>query len=107
MKIVLPALTSCSTNLIGGFPCWTVSDLNDFESDSLLEHTLPPSLLYRYKLHRVQTDALNAITQSTKLLKPNCGPPLNSLIDIFDAQVRALVPEVSNGIGVLLDPNFL
>ncbi|KAJ9610476.1 hypothetical protein H2200_005253 [Cladophialophora chaetospira] len=90
-----------NTNLIGGFPCWTVSELNDIDSDPLLEHTLSPSILYRYRLHKVQTDAIQAITQSTQLLKPDCGPPLNSLVEVFDAQVRALVPDINVGIDAL------
>ncbi|EXJ69247.1 uncharacterized protein A1O5_07283 [Cladophialophora psammophila CBS 110553] len=95
-------VTFQSMNLVGGFPCWTTSELNNLESDLLLERSLPPSLLYRYRLHKVQTDAIQAITQSTQLLEPNCGPPLNSLLDIFDAQVKALVPTPNVGIDALV-----
>ncbi len=65
----------------------------------MLEHILSPSLFYHYKLYKVQTDAIQAITRSVELLKPNCGPPLNSLIDVFDAQVRALAPANNREIG--------
>ncbi|KAL6246869.1 hypothetical protein RBB50_006176 [Rhinocladiella similis] len=91
-----------NTNLIKGFPCWSVDEFNNVESDLLLEHNLSPSLLYRYKLHKVQTDAVRTIVQSTQLLEPDCGRPLNSLIDIFDTQVRALVPFSDMGLDVIV-----
>ncbi|KAJ9629054.1 hypothetical protein H2204_008994 [Knufia peltigerae] len=92
-----------NTNLIKGFPCWSVAEYNNtVDSNLLLEHNLSSSLLYRYKLHKVQTDAIRTIAQSTQLLDPDCGRPLNSLIDIFDTQVRELVPTADVGLDVIV-----
>ena len=57
-------------------------------------------MLYRFRLHKVQIDAIQAITRSTNLVQQDCGSPLNSLIDIFDSQVRALAPLEAASMGM-------
>ena len=92
-------LTRDSSNLTAGFPYRTVPESSNSDFNLALQNSLPPSMTYRFRLHKVQIDAIQAITQSTNLVQPDCGAPLNSLIELFDSQVRALVPDETAKIG--------
>ena len=48
---------------------------------------LTPHLAYKYKLHRIQTEAMAAIRRSVDLESPEPGNHLATLIDIFDSQI--------------------
>lgn len=88
-----------STNLIGGFPHLSVSETTNLDPFLSLDNLLPIYLQYRYRLHRLQTDAIDAITKSTDLTQRDCGPPLNSLIDLFESQIRRATPPVNVQMG--------
>ena len=63
----------------------------------------PPNLSLRYRVFKVQTDAMKAIVRNglTSQPAPQNGT-LNSLIQLFDAKLSSLVHECQNQLGQLM-----
>lgn len=93
---VLPHLnvifTNCgSTGLCDGFPFWSIPEAHSIEKVRAVENLLPPSLGYLCRIHKILTSGISAITKTVDLERHDIGDALNSLIDIFDAQLQEVV----------------
>lgn len=60
---------------------------------------LEPTLKYRYKLHQIQKEAIATMCHTVDLEAPVCGPELLPLIDVFDTQIKLLVPSLDDHLG--------
>ena len=61
-----------------------MAELTGPARNDLLEYLLPPMLNYRYKLHRIRTDALTAIRRDVDLESGTSYHVLQSLIELYD-----------------------
>ena len=93
------ALLSCladnrySTSMCDGLPCWSIPTLGPLSRDEESETFASPDLLYRYRLHRIQTTALRTMLQESDVESGSTNGSLGSLIDVFDSQLKEIRAE--------------
>ena len=79
------ALTFPSTSLCDGLPPMSIPESESWHQ--AISDMLTPNLAYKYKLHKIQTDAVTAIRRSIDLESSEPGNYLATLIEIFDSQI--------------------
>ena len=82
-----------STSICDGLPCWSIPTLGPHSRDQESETFVSPDLLYRYRLHRIQTTALRTMLQESDVESGSTDGSLGSLIDVFDSQLNEIRTE--------------
>lgn len=91
----IPILTENRTSFYDGLPF--IQTLNHAFFNQSIFDDLPPFILYRYHLHRVEIDAIASIMKTTDLESTKDSNLLNTLIDHFDTQSQQITsPEDSD-----------
>lgn len=92
-------LTAHSTALVDGLPILINSEPYNFGQDQSIFSMMPPSLVYRYNLHRIQTEAVATIMRTVDLQNLGTSSSLNMLVDVFDKQLQEIVVEQPTKLG--------
>jgi hypothetical protein len=83
-------LTEFSVSLGDGYLFPMITDPVNFDRNISILNCLPHIVLYRYRLHLIQTDAITTIVRTTDLDSTKDSNLLNSLIDHFDTQAQQI-----------------
>ena len=76
-----------------GLPCWSIPVRGPLSRVDESEIFASPDLLYRYRLHRIQTTALRTMLQECDVESGSTDGSLASLIDVFDSQLIEVRPD--------------
>ena len=82
-----------STSMCDGLPCWSIPTLGPLSRDQELNNFASSDLLYRYRLHKIQTTAVCTMLQESNVERGSADGSLGSLIAVFDSQLNEMRPE--------------
>lgn len=97
--VLYTLLTSRRTSLGDGLPIPVIPESKSLERRQELHSLLPASLSYQYKVHRIQTDAVNTIGQYIELDKSDIDSTLHSWTQNFDDRIQEVDVEIVDDIG--------
>ena len=81
-----------STSLCDGLPFSSFYESTTNKQNFAVHGTLPPALSTRYMIHCLLTEAVTAIRRNINLEVGEWSASLNSLIQIYDGQIRNISP---------------
>lgn len=80
----------CRTSLCDGLPVPIIPEAGVTEREQTLIGSLPNALSSTCRIHRIQVEAVNTIRQNLELERAHVHVTINSLIEIFDNQLRTI-----------------
>lgn len=93
------------TSICDGLPFSSALDISPAEMEASLQLINNPRLVTRYRLHRLQMNAITTITQHYNLQEAGRCKGISALVKVFDTQLQEIDASITDATRMYLSAN--